>query len=307
MTRLSPRRSLVARAALVLGCLLPGPAGAGGAGPAPGPNNRLLKPGNQGDVLELARRRMREEVKPAVLILVPQEEAARNLLAARMTQLLVGAPQPEQGVRRAGGFEPVAPSQAVDLLFSQAVFVCVPEEQARRAFPNFAAQAAVVLLDPDGRPAAALPDAPALFEQHFVAAVSEMLHGKNGERLAATARAQRAALGDRAVRVDAAVRDLDHDRFRRREAASTLLTEAAPRTTAILIEAHKKAPSLEVRRRIERLLEGVLAAAGDRAEATLPLGLAWSEPAEQANGGIVPVGGAPGRAGRILHFVVGKR
>jgi hypothetical protein len=151
-----------------------------------------------------------------------------------------------------------------------------------------------VLLGLDGKPAATLPERPGLFQEGFVPAMTELLHGARGERLAALAAAQRKALGvEMAARVDAAVKDLDNDRFRKREAASALLARSAKRTTAILLRAEQTAPSLEARRRLERLLEAVQNAAASRPNRMLPYGARWEE---------VPRDGRPEGGKRFLRF-----
>jgi hypothetical protein len=254
--------------ALVLGFVLLGTAGAAGR-PAE-------KPG--GDLLEVARKRMKEEVKPGIVIVVPEEESAQNYLALRLTRLLGGeVPElaPEGGIRQASYTEPAKAPQGTGHLFCQAVFVCLPAKQAHKAFPRLASGTSLVLLGIDGKPCGSLVGSPALFEENFVSAVSELLDGSHGERLAVLADAQRRALGPLGGRIDEAIKDLDHDRFRKREAASELLARTADRTTALLIQAHHKAPSLEARRRIERLLDSVVEAASDNA---LPIqGVAWQK------------------------------
>jgi hypothetical protein len=270
------------------------------AGTPPGPKKNA-----QGDLLGLARQRIKEEVKPGVVILVPRDEGDRNRLAFRLGQLL-GAGGTDTGFHSLATPAPAQAAQSIEYVFCQAIFICMPVAQARAAFPQVDPRAAVVLLGLDGKPTGWLAESPGLFEENFVPAMTELLHGGQGERLAATVRAQKQALGKTADTIEAAVRDLDHDRFRKREAASRLLARMAERTTAILVSAHQKAPSLEARRRIERLLDAVLAAEAGPLATPLPIGLTWAEPqadpVRQA-GAVIPPGQPPSEPRRLLRFV----
>src|SRR3954453_1286313 len=80
VTRSFDRRAFVSKSvsALVLGLVLFGTAGAADR-PAEKPD---------GDLLEAARKRIKEEIKPGVVIIVPEEESAQNYLALRLTRLL---------------------------------------------------------------------------------------------------------------------------------------------------------------------------------------------------------------------------
>lgn len=213
--------------------------------------------------LEEALKRMKQDLKPGVVILVPEPQAAQGLLAAQLGRLLSGS------IRRQ--------ARALDLLFSEAVFTCLPAAQAHKAFPGIAPETVLLVLAPDGKPVSSIADGPALFQDGFLASVAELLHGPGGTRLEATARAQRQALGALAVRVDDAIRDLDSDRFRKREAASAFLAGVADRSTALLIRAYRAAPSLEVQCRIERLLGAVLASTAEQSNNSVLLGARWEE------------------------------
>jgi hypothetical protein len=294
VTRPFDRRTLIST--LVLGVAL--------LGPARGADRPTDKP--CGDLLETARQRMKQEVKPGVVIIVPEEESAQNYLALRLTRLLGGeGPMEEQPIRTVAYTRPAPVTPSPAYLFCQAVFVCLPAKQARQAFPGLKPSAELVLLDLNGKPVASLPGSPALFEENFVPAITELLHGERGERLTTLADAQRRALGPLAARIDQAIKDLDHDRFRKREAASELLARTADRTTAILIQAHRRAPSLEARRRIERLLDAVVEASSD---GTVPIhGMAWQSPPRpegQAGFNVNNPPGGPPR--RFLRFVTDK-
>jgi hypothetical protein len=249
--------------------------------------------------LELALQRVKQDLKPAVIILVPEEATAKETLAARLTGLVSGNRRRQ--------------ARALEFLFAEAVFVCAPAAQVHKTFPTTPPTATVLLIGPEGKPVASLADGPGLFEEGFVPQMTELLHGRRGERLAVAAKAQRRSLGDLAAQVDVALHDLDSDLFRKREAASGFLAGTAERSTAVLVEARLKAPSLEAKRRLERLLDGVLANAVWQFGSNLPYGVRWGEAPEegcpgngQANAlGAVIGGSGPGRP--CLRFVTEMR
>lgn len=241
--------------------------------------------------LELALQKVQQEAKPAVIIVVPDDPKASESLSGRLTELLSGN-RPGQ-------------SRSLDFLFAEAVFVCAPAAQVCKTFPTTRPKTRVLLIGPDGKPADSLADGPGLFEEGFVPMMTELLHGRRGERLAATAGAQRRSLGDLAARIETALRDLDSSRFRRREAASGLLAGTAERSTAVLIEAHLKAPSLEAKRRLERLIDGVLASAVWQFGSNLPFGVRWGETATETCPPVNALSAIPGQ--RCLRFVTEMR
>ena len=244
--------------------------------------------------LELALQRVKQDLKPAVVIVVPADAAASATLAAQLTDVLANSRSRQ--------------ARALDFLLAEAVFVCAPAAQVRNTFPTAPPKAAVLLVDQNGKVADSLADGPGLFQEGCVQALTELLHGRKGERLAAAARIQRRSLGDLAGRIDDAVRDLDSDHFRKREAASGFLAGSAERSTAVLIQAHLKTPSLEARRRLERLLDGVLASATWQFGSTLPYGVQWGEAPTDGCPGNGPPNAFRALAGqRYLRFVAEMR
>ena len=139
------------------------------------------------------------------------------------------------------------------LLLVQAVFVAMPADQARKEFPSLPADAGMALVGVDGKVVATLP-ADVDMGKKFAARAAELLHGKDSARLADRIKAERTALGDAACKqLDAAVVDLDDDAFDRRQLASETLSKLFAKVPASLSQAHRAAPSLEVRTRIDSL------------------------------------------------------
>lgn len=162
-------------------------------------------------------------------------------------------------------------------LFCQAVFVCLPAEAARKVFPKLQADSAAALLDNTGKPLEEVKASDTLFSSGFTSQMTNLIHGKQGERLAATIQAQRAALGkEPAERVEACLRSLDSDQFFVRQQASAVLAELAPRATALLAAELRKKPALETRRRVEYFFEEIYAAASEeKPSVRLPFGAQW--------------------------------
>lgn len=232
------------------------------------------------ELLTAARERMKQECKPGVVILVPAEPNAASKLAADLATLL-GGKKPAGAV---GDLVPADQPPAAEAgnpeahqLFCQAVFVCVNAESVRKLFPQCQADTAALLLDPVGKPLAEAKASETLFSSGFVGQLTELLHGKQGERLATTIRAQRTALGKEAAeRVDAALRALDAEQFFTRQQAAVVLGGLAPRATAQLAAELRKKPSLEKRRRVEYFFDEIYAAASeDKPSVRLPFGTQW--------------------------------
>lgn len=139
------------------------------------------------------------------------------------------------------------------LLLVQAVFAAAPADQVRKEFPSVPADAGMALVGADGKVIASVP-IDADMGKKFADRAAELLYGKDGARLADRVKAERAALGEAACKqLDAAVVDLDDDRFSRRQEASEALGKLFARVPASLAQAHRAAPSLEVRTRIDSL------------------------------------------------------
>ncbi len=246
-----------------------------GAGAEPAPTGAEL--------LDLARRRMKQEVRPGVVILIPPDPDDAQRLARDLGDLLGAGNEwcffVSGKEREEVGKPPVtgATDPSVQRLFCQAVFVCVPLADVRKAFPDVRPGSAALLLDAAGRPLDQLAADPTLFGKDFPAKMKRFLHGPRGAHLATAGAAQRAALGPAAAaQLDAAVRDLDADDFTARENASRRLAELAPRAPALLAAALEAAPGLEPRRRLERLFADLFwTAAAEKPGPRLPYGVRW--------------------------------
>jgi hypothetical protein len=212
-------------------------------------------------LLAQARQRMTEGVRPGIVIVIPPEPKAAQVLAADLGRLLgAGDACDETVVRKVrirGPQQPAAngpTDPAVQRLFCQAVFVCIPFADVQKAFPDLKPGTAAVLLNAGGRAADCAAAEVGLFGKDAAVKLTRFLHGAKGEYLEATAASQRAALGTAlSGQYDAALRDLDADGFAEREAASKKLAELAPRAPALLAAALRDATELEPRRRLERL------------------------------------------------------
>lgn len=239
------------------------------------------------DWLKLARERMEREVKPGVILVVPPRQRVEvkpdakielpqpfcttsMQLAEQLAALLGTTGDPESN-------PPYPGDRSARVIFCQAVFVCLPFEQAKELHPDLTPGTAALLLGVNGQLVDTLKAEPELFGQDFVPKMTRFLHGANGERLAATLRAQRKALGPKHCdRLDAALSNLNSDDFALRQSASRQLAEHAPRATAVLVSNMKNPPSLEVRRRIELLVDELYAAVPPgKPGPSLPFGVAW--------------------------------
>ena len=245
--------------------------------------SQAAEPMPKADLLALARERMKQEIKPGLVVVVPAKHEDAEKLAHQLSQLLGGhdascALWPTRGsdgsivLLGQGDF-------SAQLLFCQTVAVCLPVEQAKKSFPELPADAGVLLLDLEGKAVTSLPAHPELFGKEFTARATELVHGKNGERLAAMVRAQRQALGEAlAAQFDRALKDLESDNFATRQAATDALEKLAPRSTALLASAYRTRPALDLARRLDQLFSIVYKAApADKASARLPFGVAWNQ------------------------------
>ena len=232
------------------------------------------------ELLASAKDRMKQENKPGVVILIPAEPQAANKLANDLATLL-GGKNPARAVGESGrrGMPPPAGSGNPEAhqLFCQAVFVCLPAEAARKAFPKLQADSAALLLDSTSKVLDELKKSDTLFSTGFASQMTGLIHGKQGERLAATIQAQRSGMGKEAAdRVEACLRSLDSDQFFVRQQASAVLAELAPRSTALLAAELRKKPALETRRRVEYFFEEIYSAASEEQPSVrLPFGTQW--------------------------------
>jgi hypothetical protein len=161
-------------------------------------------------------------------------------------------------------------------MLTQAVFACAPRRSGD-AKERPAGEIVVLLLDPAGNTVAEWPADQPLFGEGFHERLAAFLDGKRGERLAARARTQRAALDvEDAKRVDADIAALDSDEFAVREEANARLKPLAAKIQALLAESLRDKPSLEKRRRLERLFDAVYDdATAKKPGALLPYGVRW--------------------------------
>lgn len=209
-----------------------------------------------GGLLGKAAGRMRDECKPGVVIVVPQDPAKALPLLQELTAFLGDH------------------SAANRRLLGQAVFVCLPFKDARAAFPAMKSDSLLLLLDHRGQ----LIDERAADPRPFpdaAAHLTRFLHGPDRKHLAAFRDAQRAALGAAPCeRIDAALRDLRADGFRTREDATRRLWDYAPRATAVLADAFY-AGTEDVRHRIDMLFARLHAGATENASPNMPFGVEW--------------------------------
>jgi hypothetical protein len=235
--------------------------------------------------LALALERMRAEARPGIVIVVPAEPGQAEALSTDLSYL-IGAtdaackaaqkPTPTKGFvpPPVSGGDPIA-----QRLFCQAVFVCLTRADAARAFPDLKPDTAAVLLDPAGKLVDQLAAAPDLFKKDFGERMGAFLHGAKGERLAAHAAAQRAALGaEFCGKFDRAVRDLDSEDFETREKASKQLGEMGRRCPLMLAKAMTDSDGLEARYRIVKVFDGLYAGAPQQEPGPrLPYGMTWQQ------------------------------
>ncbi|MBY0525742.1 MAG: hypothetical protein K2R98_20220 [Gemmataceae bacterium] len=233
------------------------------------------------DLLEQARERMKREVKLGVLIVIPSRLDEVRKLQNDLSRF-IGGHHPTCGLyptRERPGESPAVGTAEADAqaLLCQAVFVCLPAAEARKAFPESKADAAVLLVGLDGKIADSLKAEMDVFGKGFKEKLTELLHGKDGTRLNATIQAQRQALGkDGCARLDAALKDVTSNDFAVRQAATRQLEELAPRCTAELASIYRSKPPLEVTRRLDQIFAVQFnAAPGDKPSTRLPYGTHW--------------------------------
>lgn len=217
------------------------------------------EPAEGKDWLAEARERIKTEKKPALVLLFPADAPGYNRMAEGLAQQLdngtafVALTQPGIACNHVGPKD-----AAVQRLFCQAIFVCLPDERGRKEFPKIKADTAIVLLGLDGEVAGELANDPELYGKDFGSKLTELLHGARGERLAAVNSAQREAIGKEAVtQLDAGLRDLAAEAFPVRQAAQKQLSPLAPRVPAALAAALRERPALDTSRRIDRLFDEI--------------------------------------------------
>lgn len=236
------------------------------------------------ELLDQARKRMKDELRPGVVLVIPTDPGRVGSLTNALGRLMappdgcdvpaapvkaVKTPEKKAVAAVCGATDP-----ALQRLFCEAVFACVPVDDVRAAYADVRADAALVLLDAQGKFLADLPYAPGLFEKDFVTRLTEFVHGPEGKHLASAARAQRAALGEaKSAALDRSLADLDSDDFSQREQASRHLGGLAPRAPAVLVRGIQDVSTLEARYRLERIFSARFAALADCPGDRLPYGV----------------------------------
>lgn len=212
-------------------------------------------------VLKEALARMKDEHKPGVALLFPNDAGMQNKLGRDLEELLS---EDKAGVKQ---------------LFCEAVFVCLRPTDAATHFTQHKSQGAAVCLNPDGDVVDTWVIEPWQFRERFVAEIGALVHGKNGERSRQWADAQRKTIGDQtSSRLDRALKQLGAERPSDRDAAQKELAEVAPKATSVLGLARIQTDDPEVRHRIDAVFTGLFAgAAKDKASVRLPYGVEWAE------------------------------
>jgi hypothetical protein len=162
-----------------------------------------------------ALRRMKETGRLGVVVVVPDGEEAR-LRAGRALWILANEEHPE-----------------AHELFAEAVFVCMTSEVADAVLRREGGRENRLLVDGDGKRAAADAIDPALLESpaRFAASFRGFLHGESNDRL----REQAARIGrDLTADLREAVVSLDADDAAAREASSRTLLKHADRIAPYL-------------------------------------------------------------------------
>ena len=275
------RRTFLARttaAAAVLG--FPFAVRAGG-GETPDAASAERPPVDYAALFAEARERMQREHKPGVVIVIPPDPDDAAALELAITALLVPS------VTSRGGRENVGLDAATARLFSRAVFVALPQDEVQKRFPRADVDALCLILDAAGN--VVEPVAPPPVDQasrhnpvaplgaDFATGINARLDGPDGQRLAADAKAQRAALADGGREIDRLLELLATDSERARELAAQGLAAQAAAGTAILLEKRKTA-SPELAGRIDGAFVATCGdLAPDAAAPHLPYGVAWRD------------------------------
>lgn len=182
-----------------------------------------------------ALERMKSTGRYGVILVVPDPEADRRRLGLTLWTLA-------NEDHRAG-----------HLLFTEAVFICIPSTVADRLFTPSGERQRRFLLDADGTLLAAdAVDTAALDDpDKFVASFATFLHGVSNDRLRARAEAVRKTLGDD---VKKAVAQLSSESADEREAAQALLVRHADAIAPYLAHEAVVAADVETRGRMGDIL-----------------------------------------------------
>ena len=254
------RREFLARstaAAAVLGFPFVGRiSAAAGADTAADDSTRADRPTfDYAAVFATARERMEAQHKPGVVIVIPPDADDAAALKLALTATLLPRSL-TNGQRWATG-----------RLFSRAVFVVLPWHEVRKRLPGADADALCLILDAAGNvietvPAPARPvDAAerllpaAVLGATFIADMNARLDGPDGRRLAADAKAERAARADGGKEVDRLLAGLAAPDAgdAERAAAAKALAELVATAAAIMLEKRSMADR-ELALRIDDIL-----------------------------------------------------
>ncbi len=210
-----------------------------------------------GAVVASALRRMQDENKPGLVIVVPAEAEKAQVRINALSDWLGGVEMPlprgsEEKIPE--GLEADA-GAAVRQLLCQAVLVCVPRPEAQKRW-GLQETTEYAVLNADGK---VLSESAATEKpSRLTPALLELVHGPRGEHRAAYARRQKAALGEESTaRITSALRNLDSPDFTTRQEANEQLAPLAAKVPAVLAEVLANKPNLDFRHRVEGLFDEV--------------------------------------------------
>lgn len=204
---------------------------------------------------------MKAEGKPGVVFVAPADPNQANVLALEVVRLIYSKGSLRQR------------------LSCETVLTWLNAEHAKTHFPDLKPEAAVLVLESDGKLIESLTNEEAFSEGSFSKRLQKSIHGKDDELLEARAVTQRTALGAEAAKIDPAIENLGAEQFQAREDASKELEKMAPRITAILVAEYTRTKDSEVKHRLTELFKSLYqAAAADKPGTKLPHGLSTLTP-----------------------------
>ncbi len=217
---------------------------------------------------------MKDTKRPGVVLCVPPDADEAIALGTSLAKFIE---------------EPATASPAVEghsvtaaCLLAEAVFVCLLPDAVSRSLPARKERQDLLLIDAEGKIVDAVPlDKEVVGSPvDLVAALAQLLHGKDGKRLVERSDAGRAALpaGD-ANAIDAALAKLASDKAEERDAAEADLHRLAANATAVLVHAQRDSKDPEVVERIEQVFTSLFIDAQQTERGNLPFGAAWPQAA----------------------------
>ena len=218
-----------------------------------------LSAGEDG-LLDAAKKRMKEEVKPGIFILFPENQDAQNTLGHILEQMLHSQ------------------SASTHQLFCVAVFVCIPPSVGKAQFADYKPEGIIRCLDLDGKIVESRPLPGNPTESSLVAEIQKLIDGEQGARLKTWAVAQRHALGvETADRILKLRQNLSADEFQKREDALKELTKLAPTSTAILAEYKSRTNDPEATHRLNEIFTKMFNdGSKEQPSVQLPYGVQWA-------------------------------